>query len=368
MSVTTLKLAQLSLSDSPTWTGTHTFSNAIVAPATQTFNASKLTIGSQATGDILYASSGSAWSRLGIGIAGQALQLASGIPSWVSQKTSAPQTDTSASNGIEYFSKDRMCNCIKISGTVYEITENGTMAAMNSVSADNSNKGDVLSLAPTASLKIGTGHCCLFGWMKFASLPAQLQPMISTWNNPTNSLDGYFLGYDNGTHISMFWNTGSGTVGLSSTTVITTGVWYHIAAFWDSVTAKWYLYTNGVLEATSSATSVQSAVTTTFMLAGCVNNSSWCVNGKLAMVGKISGIANTSAQAFATFLYGNGRGRSSAAIINWLFQNSYPTLDALYAFETPTNLGLDYGPNGNNLSKAYSIGPTTASGPGIFGS
>ena len=67
MSVTNLKLAQLSLGDSVTWTGTHTFSNAIVLPAAQTFNAAKLTIASQATGDLLYASSGSVWSRLGAG-------------------------------------------------------------------------------------------------------------------------------------------------------------------------------------------------------------------------------------------------------------------------------------------------------------
>lgn len=67
---------------SPTWSGTHTFNNAIVFASAQTFNAGKLTIPSQAIGDILYASSVSAWSRLGIGSTGQALVVAGGVPTW----------------------------------------------------------------------------------------------------------------------------------------------------------------------------------------------------------------------------------------------------------------------------------------------
>lgn len=39
-------------------------------------------IASQATGDILYASSATAWTRLGVGSNGQVLTLASGVPSW----------------------------------------------------------------------------------------------------------------------------------------------------------------------------------------------------------------------------------------------------------------------------------------------
>lgn len=46
--------------------------------------AANLKIASQAAGDILYASSSSAWARLAKGSDGQGLVLASGIPSWVS--------------------------------------------------------------------------------------------------------------------------------------------------------------------------------------------------------------------------------------------------------------------------------------------
>jgi hypothetical protein len=82
--ITTSGTIAIDFTQSPTWSGTHTFSNAIAFAAAQTFNAVKLTIPSQATGDILYASSGSAWARLGAGSNGQFVKQASGIPSWAS--------------------------------------------------------------------------------------------------------------------------------------------------------------------------------------------------------------------------------------------------------------------------------------------
>lgn len=45
--------------------------------------AAQLAIASQATGDILYASSGTAWSRLAVGSTGQVLSVSGGVPAWV---------------------------------------------------------------------------------------------------------------------------------------------------------------------------------------------------------------------------------------------------------------------------------------------
>ena len=84
MTATFVRLSQLSLGDSVTWTGTHTFSNAIIFAAGQTFNAVKLTVGSQATGDLLYASSASVWARLAAGTTGQILTISGGLPAWSS--------------------------------------------------------------------------------------------------------------------------------------------------------------------------------------------------------------------------------------------------------------------------------------------
>lgn len=61
-----------------------TMSGAIAFAGAQTFDASKLLIASQAAGDILYASSTTAWSRLAKGSDGNVLTLASGVPTWAS--------------------------------------------------------------------------------------------------------------------------------------------------------------------------------------------------------------------------------------------------------------------------------------------
>lgn len=52
---------------------------------TTTGTPANFVIASQAAGDILYASSNSAWSRLGKGTDGQVLTLAAGVPSWTTQ-------------------------------------------------------------------------------------------------------------------------------------------------------------------------------------------------------------------------------------------------------------------------------------------
>lgn len=63
------------------WTGAHTFTQAISFASGQTFDASKLTISGQATGDLLYYS-GSAWARLPIGSTNEVLTVTGGVPQW----------------------------------------------------------------------------------------------------------------------------------------------------------------------------------------------------------------------------------------------------------------------------------------------
>lgn len=61
--------------------------------------ASKLLIASQAAGDVLYASSSTAWSRLGVGSNGQVLTLASGVPSWASAPFNASFSGSNTNTG-----------------------------------------------------------------------------------------------------------------------------------------------------------------------------------------------------------------------------------------------------------------------------
>lgn len=71
---------QLDLTYSPTWTGIHTFNQAIVFASAQTFNINKLTVGGQTNGDLIRYNSG--WERIGIGTNGQVLTVVAGLPAW----------------------------------------------------------------------------------------------------------------------------------------------------------------------------------------------------------------------------------------------------------------------------------------------
>lgn len=73
---------QLDLTYSPTWTGAHTFTQAITFASAQTFDITKLTIGSQTNGDIIRYNSG--WQRLAGGANGYVLTMLGGLPTWAS--------------------------------------------------------------------------------------------------------------------------------------------------------------------------------------------------------------------------------------------------------------------------------------------
>lgn len=71
---------QLDLTYSPTWTGIHTFTQAIVFASGQTFDITKLSIGGQTNGDLIRYNSG--WQRVGIGTSNQVLTVVGGLPVW----------------------------------------------------------------------------------------------------------------------------------------------------------------------------------------------------------------------------------------------------------------------------------------------
>lgn len=79
--ITGFGTVSLDLGYSPTWTGSHIFSNPITFASGQTFNITGLTIASQAAGDLIVYN-GSNWTRYGIGTSGQVLQVVGGQPTW----------------------------------------------------------------------------------------------------------------------------------------------------------------------------------------------------------------------------------------------------------------------------------------------
>ena len=85
------------------WTGSQSYSQAISFAAGQTFDITKLSITSQAAGDVIYYN-GTNWTRLGIGNTGEVLTVATGAtkPEWspsAASGTLGTPTDTTYSDG-----------------------------------------------------------------------------------------------------------------------------------------------------------------------------------------------------------------------------------------------------------------------------
>lgn len=99
--ITSLGNLQLDLAYSPSWTGTHTHTQPIVFASSQTFDIPKLTIGSQANGDMIYYSSG--WTRLPIGANGKILKVVTGLPVWSDQVGGQIGTPTDGSYSDGFF-------------------------------------------------------------------------------------------------------------------------------------------------------------------------------------------------------------------------------------------------------------------------
>ena len=85
------------------WTGSQSFTQAINFAASQTFDIGKLSITSQAAGDVIYYN-GTSWTRLGIGNTGEVLTVATGAtnPEWAPSAASGTlgtPTDTTYTDG-----------------------------------------------------------------------------------------------------------------------------------------------------------------------------------------------------------------------------------------------------------------------------
>ena len=104
---------------------------------------------------------------------------------------------------------------------------------------------DAFVQAPSSALNDPTTSGSLSAWVKFNSLPSasHIMQIIGKGGNGTdfdlqvNKDDKFHFYIGAGTHVD-------------STTIIKTGVWYHVAGTWDSL-AGMNMYVNGVLENTN---------------------------------------------------------------------------------------------------------------------
>ena len=99
-------------------------------------------LSSYTTGDILYASSGTALAKLGIGSAGQVLKVAGGIPSWAADSNSGG-TVTSITNAAD-------------SGTGSAITTSGTFTYSGGTNITTSVSGTTVTINTSATTNTGT--------------------------------------------------------------------------------------------------------------------------------------------------------------------------------------------------------------------
>ena len=113
-------------------------------------------LNSQATGDIIYASSSSQLSRLGKATDGNILQLASGIPAWTSSPTIGSTSWVNANHAHAAGNSG---------GTVAASTLSGSTLASGVTASSLTSVGTLSSLAITGTLTVGvndTGHDAKF--------------------------------------------------------------------------------------------------------------------------------------------------------------------------------------------------------------
>lgn len=116
-----------------------------------------------------------------------------------------------------------------------------------------------LTAAATYDYTVGTAEC----WVKLTTLPSATGYTYGLVSNANNSgTQGFDLVITTANKAAISFGAGS-QVALG-TTVLTTGVWYHIAGVWTTTDKK--IHVNGILETTNSnaETHTTGSVTTYF--------------------------------------------------------------------------------------------------------
>jgi|TARA_R110000823_G_scaffold180316_1_gene312627 hypothetical protein len=143
---------------------------------------------SYAVGDILYASSTTALSKLNIGSAGQVLKVASGVPSWAADSNSGG-TVTSITNAAD-------------SGTGSAITTSGTFTYTGGTNVTTSVTGTTVTINTSATTNLGTvtsittptdggltgGTIITTGELRLKNYAALSDDTLMAWDNSNNQL------------------------------------------------------------------------------------------------------------------------------------------------------------------------------------
>ena len=116
---------------------------------------------------------------------------------------------------------------------------------------------DYINSTASSSYVIGTGDFCLEGWAQYTGAFGSLQAFISCFRQYAPGDYGTYIGIDStGKPYALIknGNTGGQSVGLTGTSAITIGQWYHYALVRNGATAS--LFVNGTQVATSAVAGI----------------------------------------------------------------------------------------------------------------
>lgn len=181
------------------WTGSQSFTQAINFAASQTFDIGKLSITSQAAGDVIYYN-GTSWTRLGIGNTGEVLTVATGAtkPEWspsAASGTLGTPTDTTYTDG--YF--DTWTPGVTTAADAFDdINELLALLAPSAPSGLNSSTLSAVSTPTYYTAKVSAG----------------LSAASTNW---------YQAGITTGSTITRYYVTGTYTLASSPSTIFFAG-------------------------------------------------------------------------------------------------------------------------------------------------
>ncbi|MCR4290474.1 MAG: LamG domain-containing protein, partial [Candidatus Scalindua sp.] len=128
--------------------------------------------------------------------------------------------------------------------------------AQSSSAADlESTSSQFFSIADSATLK-PTGNFTIEAWIKLESIPATEAEIFASWVDDGIAYAGILFRVNSDGTVSLFSGKNTGLTygtdfkGHTSTTVLSTGVWYHVAGVYDG--SKLRVYINGTEEGTGT--------------------------------------------------------------------------------------------------------------------
>lgn len=272
-------------------------------------------------------------------------------------------------NGTYYLSFDQSVPVIKWGSASSTITASPALAALSGAhfAAATSPLFANNALTATSNTFTKPGATTSFTVFAFinATYGAGLQLPVSTLDASAITTDtSYYLGYFNSTNTFGFGTFDTANTGFQppGTTNPTAATWYFLTGTHDATVPGARvnkIWVNGTVEGTLAAGASIYNGNAPLGVAGPANQgSNYSVNGKTAMVGKVSALLNSTQIAF---LYNSGNGRSSAEVLAYFVAQSLPAPDFLYGFANGGSLGTDSSGHATTLTSVGTV--TQGAGP-----